>query len=78
MENKKTSDLGHLMIPTSFGIVQPSVNQPTILSVCKNCSAKCLHIKNKGTWYEIKNKIYEISDFLNITCNEFIIKGLLE
>ena len=73
-----TSDLGHQFTPTSFGIVQPSNKTPTILSICKNCSAKCLHIKSQGVWYECNNEKYYKDDFLSLTCNEFIIKGLIE
>ncbi len=73
-----SSDLNHNFQATSFGIVYNSSSNPTILSICKGCNAKKIYLSGQGEWFEINNKKYVKEEFFNLTCEEFIIKGLLE
>lgn len=61
-----------------MGIVYQSVKLPVILSICRNCSTKSIYLKDEGQYFEFNNAKYTKNEFLSMTCDEFIIKGIIE
>lgn len=64
------------MVPTSFGILYSTQGKPIILSICKNCNSRAVHFND--FWYEHNGDKFTKSEFLEFTCDELIIKGILE